>query len=229
MSPFSRWAAKLALPLSQQIQMRSVTRGKKGNKLATGEFGHGGIRKHDLLRHFQRPRNKLHQDAVKWQSESVSEKKEEDAREDVPSAVRFRIAYSLLKKNPLAATDKMYEKACLEARTSGDENVLPFRCLNQILGRISRATGQAVVHDLHRRLAKRNNKNPPRWACLAEDNGERFLSCGCLLGLESPWRQEEGSVINDGRNLNQGVGKIHDVCPRGVWMTGRWNISLYSI
>ena len=52
-------------------------RGRMGNKLATGEFGQTGIRKHDLFRHFRGPRSKLHQDAEKWQSLQVSEEKEE--------------------------------------------------------------------------------------------------------------------------------------------------------
>ena len=145
---------------------------KTGNKLAIGEFGQTGIRKHDLLRHFHGPRSKLHRDAVAWHTrEKVSEKKQEEARDDVPSAAQFRIAYSLLKENPLAATGKMYEKACLEAREGGDKNVPPYRCSHVIFAKIAQSIGQAVVHDLHRRLAKRNNKNAPEWATLAEDNG----------------------------------------------------------
>jgi hypothetical protein len=143
---------------------------KTGNKLAIGEFGQTGIRKHDLLRHFGGPRSKLHQNAVAWKSEKVSEKKQEDAREDVPSAAQFRIAYSMLKENPLAATGKMYEKACREAREGGDKNVPPYRCSNPIFGKIARSVGQAVVYDLHRRLGSKN-KNAPQWATLAEDNG----------------------------------------------------------
>ena len=144
---------------------------KNGNKLAIGEFGQSGIRKHDLLRHFRSPRSKLHRDAVAWQSEKVCEKKHEDAREDVPSAAQYRIVYAMLKESPLAASGKMYGKACLEARQAGDENVPPYRCSNPIVAKISQSIGQAVVHDLHRQLAKRNNKNPPQWATLAEDNG----------------------------------------------------------
>ena len=99
-------------------------------------------------------------------------KKHEDAREDVPSAAQFRFAYAILKENPIAATGKMYEKACLEARAAGDQkNVPPYRYTNPIFRKISSSIGQAVVHDLHRMLANRSNKNPPEWACLAEDNG----------------------------------------------------------
>ena len=143
---------------------------KKGNKLAIGEFGQSGIRKHDLLRHFDGPRSKLHQNAVAWNSEKVSEKKQEYAREDVPSAAQFRIAYSMLKENPLAATGKMYENKCLEARENGDKNVPPYRCSHPIFGKIARSAGEAVVYDLHRRLSPKN-KNAPQWVTLAEDNG----------------------------------------------------------
>jgi hypothetical protein len=88
----------------------------------------------------------------------------------VPSEAQFRIAYSLLKEFPLAATGRMYQKSCLEARAAADENVPSWRCSNPIFGRISHAIGQAVAYELHRQLAK-NSKNPPQWACLAEDNG----------------------------------------------------------
>lgn len=144
-----------------------------GNKLAIGEYGQAGIRKHDLIRHFQKgTRGRLHEAALAWQTEKVSEKKHEDAREDVPSAAQFRIAYSILMENPLAATGKMYEKGCLEARASGDENVPPYRCSNPIFRNITDSVGKAVLYDLHRRLTtSKKNKNPPEWLCLAEDNG----------------------------------------------------------
>ena len=143
-----------------------------GNKLATGEFGQHGIRKHDLLRHFQGGmRSKFHQDAVAWRSQKVPEKKQADAREDVPSAAQFEIAYAMLKENPLAACGKMYERQCIDARKAGNENVPPYRCSIPVFGKISLSLGQAVVCDLHRRLAERSNKNPPVWATLAEDNG----------------------------------------------------------
>ena len=150
---------------------KSLSSKKNGNKLSIGEYGHAGVRKHDLLRHFQGARSKLHKDALAWQTEQVCEKKHEDAREDVPSSAQFRIAYAILKENPLAATGKMYEKNCIDARSAGDQNVPPYRCSNPIFRKISQSIGRAVVHDLHRRLAKRSNTNPPEWLCLAEDNG----------------------------------------------------------
>lgn len=140
------------------------------NTLATGEYGRAGIRKHDLLRHFLGDRCLFHQAALRWMKENVGEENF-DAREDVPSIAQFRIAYAILKENPLAATGMMYEKACLDARASGDQNVPPYRCSNPIFRKICEALGQAVLYDLHRVLANRNNKNPPEWACLAEDNG----------------------------------------------------------
>ena len=157
---------------------------RNGQKLATGEFGRGGIRKHDLLRHFQGPRSNLHQDALRWQSEPVSEKKEGDTREDVPSPAQFRIAYAMLKENPKAATGKAYEKACEDARAGDEQNVPPFRCSGQVFGKIAMVVGRAVVHDLHRRLAHKNNKNPPQWACLAEDDGGGIRQKGMRVAFK---------------------------------------------
>jgi hypothetical protein len=159
-------------------------RTRNGNTLATGEFGWGGIRKHDLLRHFQGPRSNLHQDALRWKSEPVAEKKEGDTREDVPSPAQFRIAYAMLKENPRAATGKAYEKACEDAQAGGDENVPPFRCSGQVFGKIAMVVGQAVVHDLHRRLAQRNNSNPPQWGCLAEDDGGGIAQKGMRIAFK---------------------------------------------
>ena len=93
-------------------------------------------------------------------------------REDVPTAAQFRIAYAILKENPLAATGDLYSKRCLDARGSGDSNVSPYRCSEKVFSQITRALGQAIMHDTHRKLATRGKcKNHPQWACLAEDNG----------------------------------------------------------
>ena len=92
----------------------------------------------------------------------------------MPSVAQMRIAYSLLKESPLAATGKAYEKACRDARASGDPNVPEFRCSNPIFGKIANSMGSAVLHDLHRQLAQGKKKNAAKWACLAEDASQGF-------------------------------------------------------
>ena len=145
---------------------------KTCNVFALGAYGKTGLRKHDLIRHFSGARSAFHQDAVKWQTQEVSEKKMTEDREDVPTSAQFHIAYAILKENPLAASGEMYEKRCLDARGSGDSNVSPYRCSRIVFAKITRALGLAIMHDVHRTLATRGkHKNPPQWACLAEDNG----------------------------------------------------------
>ena len=142
----------------------------KNNKWATGEQFRHGVKKDTFLRHGWGSRSKLHQDAVKWRKRKPESLKK-GVREDVPSAAQFRIAYSMVKENPQAATGAAYVKACVEARAGGDENVPSHRCSEKVFSQTIKVVGKAVVHDLHRLLAMRNNKNPPQWACLAEDNG----------------------------------------------------------